>query len=88
VSIEERTARLAGPGAEDKTVVYQCEGCDETFEKPPAPLWECSSDNCGEVFVSDDRACPACSGTFSHKLAPWACESCQDEVDEVEEPSA
>lgn len=65
--------------------VYCCVECSEVTEDATDPLWECSNDNCGAKFVSDDRACPECNRPFSRKLAVHGCPECNEgELEEVE----
>ena len=39
---------------------FKCESCEKVYTDPAEcpPLRECSNENCGDVFASDDRACP------------------------------
>jgi len=65
---------------------FRCESCDKVYTDPAEcpPLRECSNENCGEVFASDDRACPSCNRTFTRRNADHACTECNDEVEEVD----
>lgn len=60
---------------------YFCPSCNKLLEDA-APLRECSNDNCGEKFVSEDRACPSCNRTFTRRLADKGCEDCNEEGQE------
>jgi hypothetical protein len=67
--------------AKEEVRVFQCMECEAIYRAEgehddPAPLWECSRQDCGEIFVSDDRACPSCLSPFTRRLADEGCEEC------------
>jgi phage N-6-adenine-methyltransferase len=76
--------------SEKKEVVdaLYCPSCGKLIRLEDAdeecpPLWECSNKNCGATFISSDRNCPECNRPFSRKLADYACEDCEAEMEET-----
>jgi hypothetical protein len=76
--------------SEEKEVVdaLYCPSCGKLIRLEDAdeecpPLWECSNENCGATFVSSDRNCPECNRPFSRRLADYACEDCEAEMEET-----
>jgi hypothetical protein len=69
--------------------IFRCVSCDEVLSEdgdergPLMPLWECSRDSCGEIFVADDRECPSCNSPFTRRLAEYGCEDCEQEFEEL-----
>ena len=59
---------------------WRCEPCEsEWTDDEPSPLRECSSEQCGEVFVADgDNNCPTCARPFTRRLADYGCPDCFD----------
>ncbi len=53
---------------------YRCGACEELFEDPGGPLYECSRCSGREV---EERRCPACN-IFMAKVADESCPSCED----------
>ncbi len=53
---------------------YQCGACDEVFEEPGGPVYECS--RCSATQV-EERRCLNCN-IFMAKLADQSCPSCED----------
>lgn len=65
--------------------VWVCEGCSavKSEDDEPLPMRECSNENCGTKFFSEERNCEDCNRPFTRKLATHGCEECQDEVEMV-----
>jgi ribosomal protein L37AE/L43A len=62
-----------------------CPECQERIsEEMAVPLWECSRDDCGEIWASEERdPCEECGSPFSRKLAEVGCPACLEEPDEL-----
>src|SRR3990167_7240829 len=65
---------------------FKCESCEKVYTDPAEcpPLRECSNENCGDIFESDDRACPQCNRTFTRRNADHGCPECNEEAVEVD----
>jgi hypothetical protein len=67
--------------------VLHCDQCDKLVRLEDAdecpPLYECSNDKCETIFAgTDGRNCPECNRPFSRRLADYACEDCNEEMEE------
>src|SRR5262249_29291527 len=61
-----------------------CPECQRLYsQKEARPLWQCSRENCEEVFVDDDRECPPCGSPSSQLLASFGCEDCLTALEET-----
>lgn len=70
---------------EQGATLYLCESGDTLYEAGEAPpLRECSNDQCGHTFVSEERNCEECNRPFTRKEADHGCEDCCEPCEEVD----
>jgi hypothetical protein len=85
---EKATEKPTLSEAKEAVNALYCPSCGKLMRLEDAdeecpPLWECSNQNCGATFVSSDRNCPECDRPFSRRLANYACEDCEVEMEET-----
>src|SRR6266446_4764766 len=64
---------------------FKCESCEVVLDADEVlPLRECSKEDCGTIFASEDRPCPDCGDNFTRRLGNGH-EDCTEELVEIDE---